>query len=276
MSPSPRPGPSPNPPPDPAALWRAGPLADCPDIAHGFFGRQGGVSEGLYSTLNCSFGSADEPERVAHNRGRAMARLGVEPDRLTTVRQVHSATVVAVERPWARDDAPAADALVSATPGVALGILTADCVPVLFADAQAQVIGAAHAGWRGALGGILDATVAAMQALGAARQRLVAGIGPAIALASYEVGPDLRDPFLAADPANAAWFRPAARPGHFFFDLPGYVAHRLAGLGVATVTNLSLDTCADEARFFSYRRSCHARVPDYGRQLSAIALLAPT
>jgi polyphenol oxidase len=239
---------------------------------HAFFTREGGVSEGLFASLNCGLGSGDDAAKVAENRRRAMAALGLEGDRLVTGYQVHSADVAIVDERWRPEERPRADALVTRRQDVALGILTADCVPVLFADAEAGVIGAAHAGWRGALGGVLEATVAAMISLGAAPQRLSAGIGPAIAQPSYEVGPEFPAPFLAQDEANAGFFRKAPRAGHFLFDLPGYVARRLARLGLGAIEQSGSDTAAEPERFFSYRRSCLRQEPDYGRGLSAIRL----
>jgi len=241
-------------------------------IRHGFFTRAGGVSEGLFASLNCGLGSGDDQEKVLENRRRAAAALDRAADELVTCYQIHSPEVVAVDRPWRRVDRPRADAMVTRTPGVALGILTADCAPVLLADAGARVIGAAHAGWRGALSGVLDATVAAMTRLGATPRRIAAAIGPCIAQPSYEVGPEFPAQFLAEDAGNAAFFLPAARTGHFHFDLPGYVARRLAQLGVARVARTGGDTAAEPERFFSYRRSCLNKERDYGREMSAIAL----
>jgi len=249
-----------------------GPLNAMDGIRHGFFTREGGVSQGLYASLNCGFGSGDSPDAVTTNRGRAMTRLEVKPESLTTVHQVHSPNVVEIEAPVAREHAPKADAMVTRTPGVALGILTADCAPVLFAESEARVIGAAHAGWRGALTGVLDATVAAMVKHGARPERIVAAIGPCIAQRSYEVGPEFPAPFLAADPADAIFFAPSARAGHFMFDLRGYVARRLGKVGIAQVYQLPNDTCHEEARFFSYRRACLRGEGDYGRGLSSIVL----
>ena len=191
---------------------------------------------------------------------------------LVTVYQVHSADVVVCDAPWRPEESPRADALVTANPAVALGILTADCTPVLFAAPDARVVGAAHAGWRGALVGVLEATVAEMNRLGAENKEIVAVIGPCIAQDSYEVGPEFPQPFLDQDRANERLFRPSDRSGHHQFDLPGYVARRLAALGLAAVHDLACDTAAEEERFFSYRRSVHRGEPDYGRQLSAIAL----
>lgn len=243
-------------------------------IVHGFFTREGGVSEGVYASLNCGLGSDDDPERVRVNRARATKRLGLRPEALATAYQIHSASVGVVDPSWRPDVRPRLDGLVTRTPGIALGILTADCAPVLFADPAAGVVGAAHAGWRGALGGILEATVAAMAALGAERSRIVAAIGPCIAQGSYEVGADFRATFVAASSANDSLFVASARYGHHRFDLPGYVARRLSALGLAAVDALPHDTCADAERFFSYRRTTLNGGGDYGRQLSAIAIQA--
>jgi YfiH family protein len=245
---------------------------DADRIRHAFFTRQGGVSEGLFASLNCGFGSSDDAAKVAENRGRAMAAIGIDKDRLITCFQVHSPNVAVVDAPWRREDNPRADAMVTRRTGVALGILTADCAPVLLADPEARVIGAAHAGWRGALTGVLEATVTAMAALGATPRRIRAGVGPCIAQASYEVGPEFPAPFLAEDPANAALFVPALRAGHFLFDLAGYVARRLERIGLGRIERTGGDTAADTDRFFSYRRSRLKKEPDYGRELSAICL----
>lgn len=241
-----------------------------PGITHGFFTREGGVSTGIYASLNCGGGSGDDRDAVAENRARATAMLGVAPDALATNHQVHGVVVTTLARPIA-GGRPRADAMVTREQGLALGILTADCVPVLFADSEAGVVGAAHAGWRGALGGVLEATVDAMAALGADRAHIRSGLGPAIAPASYEVGPEFPAPFLAQDPANARFF--AAANARFRFDLPGYVRARLARLGLAAIESTGGDTAADPQRFFSYRRSRLQGEPDYGRLLSAIALL---
>jgi YfiH family protein len=249
-----------------------GPLNDLPGVRHGFFTRAGGVSEGLYTSLNCGFGSGDTAENVAENRARALARVELEADRLVTLYQAHTHNVVVAEQPWPRDAAPRADGVVSKVQGLALGILTADCAPVLFADSTAGVVGAAHAGWRGALGGVLEATIAAMEALGASRSRIHAGVGPAIAQRSYEVGPEFRETFLADGDEHSDLFCPTPRAGHFHFDLKGFVGRRLAQAGLATVRCLPCDTCAEEGRFFSYRRSCLRGEPDYGRGLSLIFL----
>ena|SRR5438045_1697083 len=241
-------------------------------IRHAFFTRQGGVSGGLFESLNCGFGSGDAVETVERNRAIATERLGFSPDRLVTCYQVHSTAVVTVEKPWPRDAAPRADGLVAGVSGIALGILTADCAPILFADAVANVIGAAHGGWRGALAGIIEATLDRMEALGAKRARIRAGIGPCIAQRSYEVGPEFPGPFLAHDPASAAYFAPAERTGHFKFDLPGYIEGRLARAGVSTIERARHDTVAENTHFFSYRRACLRGESVYGRALSAIAL----
>ena len=247
-------------------------LAEDAAIGHAFFTREGGVSEDAFAALNCGFGSGDLPEKVARNRAIATARLGLAADRLATAYQCHSAAVVVVERPWRHEDAPRVDGLVTRVPGIALGILTADCAPVLFADPRAGVIGAAHAGWRGALGGVIEATVARMEALGAGRGDIRAGIGPCIGPLSYEVGPEFPAPFLAEDPASGVFFAPASRAGHFLFDLAGYAAHRLARAGLGTIARAAHDTLADEERFFSYRRACLRGERRYGRGLSAIAI----
>jgi len=245
---------------------------DAHPIRHGFFTRDGGVSAGIFASLNCGFGASDDPLHVEENRRRAMAAFGLRADRLATVFQIHSAAVATVDRVAPLDERPRADALVTRRPGIALGILTADCAPVLFADVAAGVIGAAHAGWRGALSGVLEATVAAMTALGAEPRCIVAGIGPAIQQASYEVGPEFPAPFLAEDRTSAAFFRAAPRAGHFHFDLTGYVARKLERLGLSRIECAPDDTAADAQRFFSYRRSCLLQERDYGRALSAIAL----
>jgi polyphenol oxidase len=253
-------------------MLTTGPLNDLPAVRHGFFCRGGGVSEGLFTSLNCGYGSGDDAEKVSENRRRAMAQIDIEGDRLVTAYQVHSPDVVEVRKPWAREDAPKADAMVTRERGLVLGVLTADCVPVLLAEAGAGVVGAAHAGWTGALAGVVEATVAAMRALGAEPKRIVAGIGPAISQRSYEVGPEFPARFLAQDPRNADFFCPGAREGHFQFDLKGYVARRLAIAGLTTIQTLPCDTCAEDDRFFSYRRACHRGERDYGRGLSAIYL----
>ena len=249
-----------------------GALNDLSGIRHAFFTREGGVSTGLYASLNCGLGSGDDPAAVAENRARAAERMGVRAERLITCYQIHSATCLVVDKPWGPDERPQADAMVTRTAGLALGILTADCAPVLFADQQAGVIGAAHAGWKGARGGVVEATVTRMIELGAKLDRIVAAVGPCIAMRSYEVGPEFPTPILEEDERTKDFFAPARREGHFLFDLAGYVSHRLAKAGVEVVARCPNDTLAEEARFFSYRRSCLRGEPDYGRGLSAIAL----
>ena len=246
-------------------------LAGLGKIRHGFFTREGGVSAGDFTSLNCGFGSGDVLEKVAENRRRVAARLGIGSEALTTLYQVHSAEVVAVDRPFASGQAPRADAMVTRTRGVALGILTADCAPVLFADPGAGIVGAAHAGWRGALTGVVEATIAAMERLGANRGDIVASIGPTIARSSYEVGPEFRSEFLARDPGNDTFFD-KGKGDRFQFDLPSYVEHRLREAGLATVNVIDADTCADPGRFFSYRRTTLEGRKDYGRALSVVVL----
>ena len=242
-------------------------------LTHGFFTREGGHSSGLFSSLNCGMGSGDDRETVQKNRALVAERLGVAPNCLLSAYQEHSAEAALVTGPWPDEaERPRVDGLVTRTPGVALGVLTADCGPVLFADPEARVIGAAHAGWKGALTGITTRTLDLMEAQGARRARITAVIGPTISQAAYEVGPEFPARFTAADPANARFFAASERPGHAMFNLPLYLAHRLAAEGVGTVVNLSLCTFSDERRFFSYRRATHRRETDYGRLISAIAL----
>jgi len=243
-----------------------------PGIRHGFFTRQGGVSEGLYASLNGGLGSNDDAARVAENRARMAAALGVDAQRLLTAYQTHSSNAVVIDTPWRADGRPHADAVVTSANGLAVGVTTADCGPILLADPEARVIGAAHAGWRGALTGIVEATVAAMERLGAERHRMRAALGPMIRQPNYEVGPDFIARFTAEDPASDRLFAPAARSGHALFDLPGYVASRLRQAGVGQVEDLGLCTYADPERFFSFRRSTHRAEADYGRHVNAIAL----
>jgi YfiH family protein len=246
---------------------RAGCLGD---VSHGFLGRRGGVSTGELAGLNVGYGSSDDRDAIDENRHRAVAALLPHAE-LATVHQVHSADALIVERPWPQAERPHADAMVTNRPRLLLGILTADCAPVLFADSQAGVIGAAHAGWRGALAGVTDSTLAAMEKLGASRDRICAAVGPCIGPASYEVDEGFRAGFLAEDPANARFFvdGPAGKP---HFDLPRYVVQRLLAAGIGEVEAVHLDTYADADRFYSYRRATHHGEFDYGRQLSAIAL----
>jgi YfiH family protein len=239
-------------------------------VPHGFLGRQGGVSTGILAGLNVGLGSGDDRAAIAENRRRAVA--AVLPDAaLVTLHQVHSAEAIIATAPFADDARPHADALVTDRPGILLGILTADCVPVLFADVDAGVVGAAHAGWKGALGGVTDATVAAMESLGARRDRIAAAIGPCIARASYEVDDSFLARFCAADPANEFFFADG-RPGHHQFDIEAYVVARIAAAGVRNIEALGLDTYANEDRFFSYRRATHRGEPDYGREIALIGL----
>jgi len=249
-------------------------LARLAGVRHAFFTRAGGVSHGVYASLNAGVGSKDEPQNVAENRARMAAALGVPSGRLLTCYQIHSPAAVVVVEPWGQDARPRADAIVTGVAGLAVGISTADCGPVLLADAQARVIGAAHAGWRGALAGVTDEAIAAMERLGAARQRMVAALGPMIRQPNYETGTDVRDRFVAADPANARFFRPGTREQHFMFDLAGYVVARLAAAGIGTIEDIEACTYADPDKFFSYRRMTHRGEADYGRHVNAIVLEA--
>lgn len=242
-------------------------------IAHGFFGRRGGVSTGIFDSLNCGFGSSDTREQVSENRARVAAALGIAAERLITVHQIHSPIIVPVTAPWAPPEAPRADAMVTATPGIGLGVLAADCAPVLFADREAGVIGAAHSGWRGAFDGILEATVDAMVALGARPEHIRAAIGPCITGASYEVGPEFRERFIETEAEWGRFFHPSQRAGHHFFDLPAFAVHRLGAHGVTQVEALGTCTYQQSDSYFSYRRATHRQEADYGRNLSAIALL---
>lgn len=239
-------------------------------VAHGFLGRVGGVSTGLVAGLNVGIGSQDDPEAVAENRRRATEAV-MPGGKLTTVYQVHSADCVALLSPFEDSLRPHADALVTDRPGLALGILTADCAPVLFADREAGVVAAAHAGWKGALGGVTDSTVSLMETLGAKRERIAAAIGPCIARASYEVDEAFFRRFAEVDPENERFFADG-KPGHFQFDLEAYVAHRLAQAGVRTVEAMGQDTYSQPGRFYSFRRSTHRGEPDYGRQISIIGI----
>jgi purine-nucleoside/S-methyl-5'-thioadenosine phosphorylase / adenosine deaminase len=254
-----------------AEAVRAGSLA-LPGLAHAFFTRRGGVSEGLYATLNGGVGSRDEARAVSANRARMAAALAIAPERLTIPYQVHSPDVVAVGEPFPPEARPRCDGLVTATPGLGLGVTGADCGMVLFADADARVIGAAHAGWKGALTGVIEATVAAMVKLGAAPERLRAALGPCIAQVSYEVGPEFVAAFAASDGASARFFAPSRNADRAMFDLHAYIAERARRAGVGRFEDLGLDTYADEARFFSYRRATHRKEADYGRLVAAIAL----
>ena len=255
--------------PGPVEVNRAARLAGLP---HGFLGRRGGVSTGVVAGLNVGLGADDDGAAVQENRARAVAAV-LPGARLATVYQIHSPDCVVARAPWADAERPRADALVTDVPGLLLGIVTADCAPVLLADRDAGVVGAAHAGWKGAFAGVTDSAVAAMEGLGARRERIVAAIGPCIAQASYEVDAVFADRLIAADPGNASFFA-AGRPDHFQFDLEGYVAARLTAAGVGQVERLGLDTYADAERFYSFRRATHRGEATYGRQLSAIGLPA--
>lgn len=246
-------------------------LSGMSNVRHGFFTRQGGASSGIYSGLNVGLGSADDPALVRENRRRVAAWLGAPDSPLSTPHQVHSADVVTIDRPLDEARRPQADAIVTATPGVIVGVLTADCGPILLADDEAGVVGAAHAGWKGAFSGIIENTVDAMTAAGARREAIRAVLGPSIGPANYEVGPEFEARFVGADPRNARFFTPSPRAGHFMFDLPAFVVSRLEAAGVQA-GHTGHCTYADEDRFYSFRRTTHRAEPDYGRQISAIVL----
>jgi YfiH family protein len=250
-------------------------LSTTKGVRHGFFTREGGISEGIFAALNVGLGSSDNPDHVQENRRRAATTLDVGEGSLVTAYQVHSAKVAVVEKPWKPGSAPQVDAMVTQRRGLALGILTADCAPILLADVKAGVIGAAHAGWKGAIGGVIEATVEAMTKLGAKPERILAAVGPCIAQNSYEVGPEFPAPFVAEDPMNGRYFLPDRNGDgepRWRFDLGGYVSDKLERLSLAAVETLPYDTCADDRHFFSYRRACLRGEKDYGRGLSAIAL----
>lgn len=245
-------------------------LSACPGVRHAFVTRQGGVSQGIYAGLNCGLGSHDERERVLQNRAYVAGSLGVAANRLVALYQVHSAHCVVVQKPFTHDEAQRADAMVTQIANLALAVSSADCSPVLFASAG--VIGAAHAGWRGALGGVIEATIAAMIALGARREDIRASIGPTISQKNYEVGPEVRASFIDKNPAYGRFFMASQRDGCFLFDLPGLIAHRLRAAGIAAVEDVGLCTYGDEERFFSYRRMTHRGESDYGRHIHGIVL----
>ena len=253
-------------------MLHAASLSALNGIRHAFFTRTGGVSQGVYATLNGGIGSKDHSDHVNENRGRMARALGVRPEHFLTAYQVHSPDVVVVEKPWPREDRPRVDAMVTKVPGIALGVSTADCGPVLFADPQAQVIGGAHAGWRGALTGVLEATITAMEKLGADRARISVAIGPLIRQESYEVGPEFVERFISQDKANDRFFKQADSDGRAMFDLAGYIITRLGNAGIDKIEDLGLDTFAEPERFFSYRRSTKLGESDYGRHINAIAL----
>lgn len=246
-------------------------VLETPGLTHGFFTRQGGVSTGIYATLNGGVGSRDDPQAVAENRRRMAAYLRIEPAHLLVPFQTHSPDALVVTRPFT--ERPRCDALVTSTPGVGLGVTGADCGMILFADMKACVIGAAHAGWKGALTGVLEATLAKMESIGANRSSTVAVLGPMTSRDTYEVGGEFLDRFLAASQDHARFFSTSERAGHFMFDLPGFIAERLRLAGIGSCEDLGQDTYADAERFYSYRRSIHHNEPDYGRQVAAIALL---
>ena len=248
-------------------------LSRASNIAHGFFTCEGGVSKGIYASLNCGPGSNDSRGAVLENRRIALSTLAHQNDtKLVTLHQMHSADAVCVDVPWSIDNPPKADAMATRAPGLALGILTADCAPVLLADAEAGVIGAAHAGWRGAFAGVIESVIVAMESLGAHRARIAAAIGPCISQKNYEVSDAFRNQFLDDESGSARFFITGARPNHWQFDLEACVAARLSGARVGDVVSLSACTYAREADFFSFRRNTHRRETDYGRQLSAVVL----
>jgi polyphenol oxidase len=247
-------------------------LSKLPGVAHGFFTRQGGVSQGPYMSLNCGYGSGDAAEAVSHNRFYVARTLGFENTPVNTAYQIHSSDAVVVKEPWAWESAPKADALVTNVPGVIIGVLTADCLPILLADPQAKVVAAVHAGWKGAFGGVIETAVKKMLFLGARLPAITATVGPAIAQCSYEVGPEFRDQFLAQLAGNEKYFGPSSREGHFMFDLKTYAFDRLRAAGIPAINVLAHDTCLEENAFFSYRRACQRGEPVYGRQVSAIVL----
>jgi hypothetical protein len=242
-------------------------------IAHAFFGRKGGVSEGIYSSLNCGPGSGDDRARVVENRRRAMESLAPAGAQLVTLYQVHSRDAVVVREPWEIRHAPKADAMATNVRGIALGILTADCAPVILADCQARVVGAAHAGWKGALADVVESVVGVMESLGARRDRISAAIGPSISQPSYEVGGELRAALAQAQSDNTRFFTPSKRAGHWQFDLCGFVQAQLHRAGIENTSAVPACTYLQESDFFSYRRATHRGEPDYGRQLSAVVLV---
>ena len=246
-------------------------LSAIPGLRHAFFTRDGGVSDGVYASLNGGIGSSDDPAHVAENRRRMAEAIGVAPEHFLSVHQTHSPDVVVASGPWQSPSRPMADAIVTRTEGLAIGASAADCGPILLADPRARVIGAAHAGWKGALTGILESTVDAMERLGAERTGIVAAIGPLIRQHSYEVGAEFIERFVKADAENSLYFIPATREGHAMFDLAGFIRRRLENAGVLMIDDTGIDTYSDE-RFFSYRRSVHRKEADYGRHVHAIVL----
>ena len=248
-------------------------LSAIPGLRHAFFTREDGVSDGIYAGLNGGIGSQDDPARVAENRRRMAEQIGVAPDHFLTLFQTHSPDAVVATGPWEGPSRPRADAIVTRTAGLAIGVTAADCGPILLVDPTARVIGAAHAGWKGALTGILESAIAAMEKLGAHRSGIVAGIGPLIRQHSYEVGDEFVERFIAADADNALYFIPSTRSGHAMFDLAGFIRMRLENAGVLMIDDVGVDTYSDP-RCYSYRRSVHRNEPDYGRHVHAIVLEA--
>lgn len=249
-------------------------LSEDEGIRHAFFTRDGGVSDGIYASLNGGVGSHDVASHVAENRARMARHLEVTPDRFLSAYQIHSPQVVVADAPWTTETRPKADAIVTKTPGLAIGVSTADCGPLLFADAQAGVIGAAHAGWRGAFFGVIENTIEAMEKLGAERDKIKASLGPLIRQANYEVSQDFVEQFVRENESHSRFFAPAARAGHAMFDLPGFVAAQIKKSGIKQFDDLGLCTYAEPERFYSYRRSTHLAEPDYGRHINAIVLAA--
>jgi len=252
-------------------IFRSPVLGAMQGVRHAFFTREGGVSKGIYASLNGGFGSNDDPAHVTENRHRMAAALGVEPSHFLTTIQIHSPDVAVVTTPWDLKDRPQADAMVTKIPGIAIGVAAADCGPILFTDPKARVIGAAHAGWKGALGGVLEATIEAMEQIGAARANIHASIGPLIRQPNYEVGAEFVARFVEHNRDNEVFFVPSIREGHAMFDLAGLIRTRLQATGIGSIDDLDICTYADE-RMFSYRRSGHRKEPDYGRNIHAIAL----
>lgn len=251
----------------------AGSLSALAHIRHGFFTREGGTSTGIFASLNCGVGSSDDTASVMENRARVARSLGAHKDDVLTIYQVHGAEAVVMDTWVERPSRPRADALVSATPGLAIGVLTADCAPVLFADTSRGIVAAAHAGWRGAVAGVTDAAIAAMERLGAERQHIRAVVGPCIGFAAYEVGQDFVAEVLDRDPSSGAYFGPVPGSKQPHFDLPRYLENRLLKMGLKSVSIIPLCTYENESLFFSYRRSVHRNEPDYGRQISVIVAI---
>lgn len=250
------------------------PLDDIPWVRHGFFSRTGGRSQGIYGSLNCALGSGDDPEHVRANRKAVAESIGIAAEQLVTLRQVHSATAVIATEKWPEGKSPEGDALVTDKAGLAVAILTADCAPVLFADSHKKIVGAAHAGWKGALNGVLEATIGQMVSLGSRSENIVAAIGPCIGAQSYEVSEAFKKTFLDHEMENARFFAPSQKPGHLIFNLPGYVAARLSKAGITQIYDMRQDTLSNEEAYFSYRRATLRGDKDYGRQASVIAIAA--